>query len=184
MRFFMLIACLCCAFSASAQTDLEPNAMADPLDETQGISESSTQDEAPVSEAETQAPAAPATAPAPAAPVVPEGEGFASGYRNVAVLQGLNKVTARISSVEAPVGASVQFGNLDIIVKRCWQAPPTERPENAALIEILDRKPGEAPQEVYNGWMFSSSPSLAGLEHPVYDVIVLSCENKEIKSDQ
>lgn len=121
---------------------------------------------------------------AEATPPVPEGEDFTSGYRNAVVLQGLNKVTARISSIESPVGVSTQFGNLEIIVKRCWQAPPTSRPENAALMEIIDRRPNEAPQEVFNGWMFSSSPSLAGLEHPVYDIVVLSCEDREINAGQ
>lgn len=100
---------------------------------------------------------------------------------NTAILQGLNKVTARISKLEATVGTAIHFGNLEIIVKRCWQAPPSERPENAALLEIIDRKPDEAPEIVFNGWMFSSSPSLAGLEHPVYDVIVLKCDSRELK---
>lgn len=119
-----------------------------------------------------------------AAPVVPEGEDFTSGYRNVVILQGLNKVTARISAIESPVGVSAHFGNLEIIVKRCWQAPPTSRPENAALMEIIDRRPNEVPKEVFNGWMFSSSPSLAGLEHPVYDIVVLGCEDRKINPDE
>lgn len=112
--------------------------------------------------------------------VPPTPEQVAEPSYNVAVLQGLNKVTARISKLEATVGTAIHFGNLEIIVKRCWQAPPSERPENAALLEIVDRKPDEAPEVVFNGWMFSSSPSLAGLEHPVYDVVVLECSNKKL----
>lgn len=103
-----------------------------------------------------------------------------AGYYDVAVLQGLNKVTARISQLETPVGTSVRFGNLEIIVKHCWQSAPNERPENAAMLEIFDRKPDEAPVVAFNGWMFSSSPSLAGLEHPVYDVTVLQCERRKL----
>lgn len=102
------------------------------------------------------------------------------GFYDVAILQGLNKVTARISQLEAPVGTSVRFGNLEIIVKRCWKSAPNERPENAAMLEIFDRKPDETPVIAFNGWMFSSSPSLAGLEHPVYDVIVLECERRKL----
>lgn len=102
------------------------------------------------------------------------------GFFDVAILQGLNKVTARISQLEAPVGTSVRFGNLEIIVSRCWKSAPNERPENAAMMQIFDRKPDEAPVMVYNGWMFSSSPSLAGLEHPVYDIIVLDCERRKL----
>lgn len=114
------------------------------------------------------------TPPAAAEDITPE------GFYDVAKLQGLNKVTARISELEAPVGTSLRFGNLEIIVKRCWPAPANERPENAAMLEIIDRKPGEAPEVVFNGWMFSSSPSLAGLEHPVYDIVVLQCERRKL----
>lgn len=104
-------------------------------------------------------------------------------FYNAAVLQGLNKVTARISKLDATVDTPIHFGNLEILVKRCWQAPPSEQPENAALLEIVDRKPDEAPEVVFNGWMFSSSPSLVGLEHPVYDVIVLECKKTSVEGN-
>lgn len=143
-------------------------------EETSGVSEEDTQD-APLADV-------PAPPPAPEEPA--PGSPAETGYKNVANLQGLNKVTARISAIEAPLGHAVQFGNLEILVQKCWQAPATERPENAALLEIWDRKPNETPQSVFRGWMFSSSPSLAGLEHPVYDIVVLSCEQKELPSDQ
>lgn len=104
-------------------------------------------------------------------------------YYYVAVLQGLNKVTARISELKATVGTSVRFGNLEIIIQHCWQAPPTERPENAILMEIWERRTGEAAINVFHGWMFSSSPSLSGLEHPVYDITALRCEKRELGAD-
>lgn len=122
--------------------------------------------------------AAPAPAQAASAPI--EMEETPEGHYDVAVLQGLNKVTTRISRLEAPVGTSVRFGNLEVVVKRCAKSAPNERPENAALLEILDRKPGETPVVAFNGWMFSSSPSLAGLEHPVYDIIVLECLRRKL----
>ena len=95
---------------------------------------------------------------------------------NVVVLQGLNKVTGHVSRLEGPVGATLHFGNLEIITRRCWKSSPEERPENAALLEISELKPGEQPTRIFLGWMFSSSPGLSGLEHPVYDINVLSCE--------
>lgn len=94
---------------------------------------------------------------------------------NTIVLQGLNKVTGRTSKLEGPVGTVLRFGNLEIVARRCWQAPPEERPENAALLEISQLKPDEAPEKIFLGWMFSSSPGLSGLEHAVYDVTVLAC---------
>jgi len=98
---------------------------------------------------------------------------------NTIILQGLNKVTGHILKLEAPVGTSMRFGNLEIVARRCWKSSPEERPENAALLEISELKPGEAPQEIFLGWMFSSSPGLSGLEHPIYDITVLACEARE-----
>lgn len=98
---------------------------------------------------------------------------------NVAVLQGLNKVLGRVSTFEAPLGTLANFENLEIIVRKCWKAPPDERPENAALLEIREVKTGEAPKQIFLGWMLSSSPGLSSLEHPVYDITVISCEYRK-----
>lgn len=98
-----------------------------------------------------------------------------------ALMQGLDKVTARISSFEAPIGAEVKFGTLDVVVRRCVKAPPEESPESAAFVEIKELRPDEAPRVLFSGWMFASSPALSALEHPVYDVWVKDCLNA--KSD-
>lgn len=98
---------------------------------------------------------------------------------NTIVLQGLNKVTGHISKIEGPLGASLRFGNLEIVPKRCWRAPPEEQPENAALLDIAEFQPGEGAHRIFQGWMFSSSPGLSGLEHAVYDITVLSCEERK-----
>ena len=47
----------------------------------------------------------------------------------VAVLQGLDKITARISTFDAPVDSSVRFGSLVITVRACVKRPPEEPPE-------------------------------------------------------
>ena len=95
-----------------------------------------------------------------------------------AVLQGLDKVTARITNLEANVGATVKFASLDIVVRKCQMSRPDEqRPERAALVEIVDRGAGgQAPRIVFKGWMFASSPGLSALEHPIYDVWVVDCK--------
>jgi len=95
----------------------------------------------------------------------------------LAVLQGLDKVTARISTVRAPIGVTVRFGSLKIVVRICRKTLPEEPPESAAFLEIVDVKPGETPQRIFSGWMFASSPALSALEHPVYDVWVIDCMN-------
>ena len=98
---------------------------------------------------------------------------------NVVVLQGLDKVTARTATFEVPVGSAHRFGTLEITVHHCWKAPPEEPPENKAFLEIVDIRPDREPKTVFTGWMFSSSPALNALEHPVYDVWVENCKAVE-----
>lgn len=96
---------------------------------------------------------------------------------NAAVtLQGLDKITARVSRIEARIGVPVQFGSLAITARACLVTPPTEPPESAAFLEIDYVRPGtEEVRRAFSGWMFASSPALSALEHPVYDVWVLEC---------
>ena len=94
----------------------------------------------------------------------------------VALLQGLDKITARVSKFEAPVGTPVRFGTLSIRVRDCEKNPPEEEPESAAFLEIDEARPGEANLRVFSGWMFASSPALSALEQPVYDVNLLDCK--------
>jgi hypothetical protein len=96
---------------------------------------------------------------------------------DTAILQGLDKVTARVSTIEAPLGDTVKFGALEIIVRACDKRPPEETPESAAFLDIWEVRPGEPAVSAYRGWMFASSPALSALEHPVYDVWVLDCAN-------
>ena len=97
------------------------------------------------------------------------------------VLQGLDKVTGRLSTMTVNVGEKTQFGALDVYARVCYTHPPEEVPENASFLEIVERKPaGEA--KVFSGWMFSSSPALSAMEHPVYDVWVLSCRGEQFKA--
>lgn len=99
----------------------------------------------------------------------------AAGGQEAAVLQGLDKVTARISTIEAPLGRTVVFGTLRIVAHACHKRPPEEPPESSAFLDIVDLKPGQAPAPLFTGWMFASSPALSALEHPVYDVWVIDC---------
>src|SRR5438067_12807625 len=93
-----------------------------------------------------------------------------------AQLQGLDKTTARISKFDAPVGTEVHFGTLSILVRTCQRTPPEVTPENAAFLEVFETRPGEQKEKLFSGWMFSSSPALSALEHPVYDVNLLECK--------
>jgi hypothetical protein len=103
----------------------------------------------------------------------------------IAVLQALDKVSARVSVLEVPVGKTVAFGNLEITARACDKRPPEETPESAAFLEIVEKLPGAAPATTpFIGWMFASSPALSAMEHPVYDVWVLDCKNPSSSSPE
>jgi hypothetical protein len=95
------------------------------------------------------------------------------------VLQGLDKVTARVSTFEARIGETVRFGTLEIQPRFCDRAPPEEPPESAAFLDIYEARAGEQRADLFHGWMFASSPALNSLEHPVYDVWVLDCKTTQ-----
>lgn len=97
---------------------------------------------------------------------------------NEAVLQGLDKITARISTIKVGLNETVNFGSLQITLKACDKRPPEETPESAAFLQIVEQKPGEQPVIRFSGWMFASSPALSAMDHPVYDLWVLDCDNK------
>lgn len=107
-----------------------------------------------------------------AAPAAAQGPGWVPA--RVAELQALDKVTARISVLEAPVDQVVSFGTLRVRVGACNRRPPDDPPDSAAWLEVRDTRPGAA-EVPFRGWMFAASPGLNMLEHPVYDLRVLSC---------
>tara|TARA_B100001123_G_scaffold331300_1_gene373539 strand:+ start:77 stop:478 length:402 start_codon:yes stop_codon:yes gene_type:complete len=94
----------------------------------------------------------------------------------VAILRGLDKVTARISLIEAPVQEVVSFGTLAITVFTCVKSPPEELPEVAVFLSISDTQNQGLNDQKFLGWMFASSPALNALEHPVYDVWAIDCK--------
>ncbi|WP_237182889.1 DUF2155 domain-containing protein [Roseomonas marmotae] len=94
-----------------------------------------------------------------------------------AELQALDKVTARITLLQARLNQPITFGTLRITVKACNARPPEEVPDAAAWLQVEDlRDTGNtAGRIVFQGWMFANAPGVAMLEHPVYDLRVLSC---------
>jgi hypothetical protein len=105
----------------------------------------------------------------------------AAQAQTVAVLQGLDKTTARVSKFDAPVGQPVRFGRLVITARACVKHPPEEEPESAAFLQIdelrEDQPNAVISQRVFSGWMFASSPALSALENPIYDISVLDCKS-------
>ena len=101
---------------------------------------------------------------------------------NKLVIQGLDKITARIQTFEVDVGQTHKFGVLDIFVERCVFSKPIFKPESLAFIKIKDNS-DRLSEVKFSGWMFASSPALNVLENPVYDVSILACKkvDKQLK---
>ena len=107
---------------------------------------------------------------------------------NIGVFQGLDKITARIKTFEIKVGVSKKFGILDIDLQKCIYSKPLEKPESIAYLKVLDKsdKYSVAKDEtpIFEGWIFASSPALNAMEHPVYDVSLISCKNDKTFSNK
>ncbi|MEZ5927688.1 MAG: DUF2155 domain-containing protein [Parvularculaceae bacterium] len=54
-------------------------------------------------------------------------------------VRALDKITARYTDVETPIGEPVKFGSLEILPRYCDKRPPEEFPETTAFLEIFDR---------------------------------------------
>ena len=94
-------------------------------------------------------------------------------------LRSLDKTSARTMTFDARVGSTVKFGPLFIKTQACRKAPPIEAPEAAAFLQVWEQLVDGTSKWVFSGWMFASSPALSPMDHPVYDVWVLDCLNKE-----
>ena len=100
---------------------------------------------------------------------------------NKLVIQGLDKITARIKTFEVDVGQKYKFGVLDIFVERCIFSKPIFKPESLAFIKIKDNS-DRLSEVKFRGWMFASSPALNALENSVYDVSILACKKVDKQS--
>jgi hypothetical protein len=93
------------------------------------------------------------------------------------MMRGLDKITGRPTSITAPIGKPVHFATLTITARFCYSTPASETPETAAFVQIEDHRPDQPERRLFSGWMYASSPGLNAVEHPLYDVWVISCNN-------
>ena len=107
---------------------------------------------------------------------------------NVGVFQGLDKITARIKTFEIQVGVPKKFGILDIDLQKCVYSKPFDEPESIAYIKVLDKSDKYSvtkdKSSIFEGWIFASSPALNAMEHPVYDVSLISCRKDKTLSNK
>ena len=95
---------------------------------------------------------------------------------DIAILRAVDKITARVTDIQAPLNDVAKFETLQITMRYCYKNPPEETPEVTAFLEVVDHQPDSEPETSFTGWMFASSPALSAMEHPVYDVWVIDCK--------
>ena len=91
-------------------------------------------------------------------------------------LKILDKISSKNTLLKLKNGDLVKFKDLSIKILKCKNSEFDDNPEIIAYIQVKDLT-NENNDEVFvfNGWMFSSSPSIAPFDHPVYDVWLINC---------
>ncbi len=119
-------------------------------------------------------------------------------HHPTAIFAGLDKTTGRIINFDVAIDETVQFGSLNVTPRVCNTRPQTEAPQTTSFVEVdeiavkqerhaeleqkdpskSDAKPDskQEAKRIFSGWMFSASPGLHGVEHPVYDVWLVDCK--------
>jgi len=104
--------------------------------------------------------------------------------RPVAVIQAIDKITAESMRFEVEVGGRpVAFQKALIFsVRACELSASDEQTEDAIAYVDVSLQPrgavaGTERRQIFRGWMFASSPSVNGLQHPIYDAWVVGCKS-------
>ena len=93
-------------------------------------------------------------------------------------LKALDKITAKTSNINIPLGKKKKFGYLEIHPKKCAISNSKNDLGVVAYIQVKDLSNKKDDKVfVFNGWTFSSSVTLRTFDHPVYDLWVTGCEN-------
>ena len=93
-------------------------------------------------------------------------------------LKALDKITAKTSNIDIPLGKKKKFGYLEIYPKKCALSNSENEKGVVAYIQVKDLSNKKDDKVfVFNGWTFSSSVTLRTFDHPVYDLWVTGCEN-------
>ena len=88
----------------------------------------------------------------------------------------LDKISSKNTLLKLENGKLKKFKDLEIKSIKCKNSEFDDNPEITAYIQVRDLTNKNNDEVfVFNGWMFSSSPSIKPFDHPVYDVWLLSC---------
>ena len=88
----------------------------------------------------------------------------------------LDKISSKNTLLKLENGKLKKFKDLEIKSIKCKNSKFDDNPEITAYIQVRDLTNKNNDEVfVFNGWMFSSSPSIAPFDHPVYDVWLVKC---------
>ena len=88
----------------------------------------------------------------------------------------LDKISSKNTLLKLKNGELKKFKDLEIKSFKCKNSEFDDDPEITAYIQVTDLTSKNNDEVfVFNGWMFSSSPSIKPFDHPVYDVWLVSC---------
>ncbi len=91
-------------------------------------------------------------------------------------LKILDKISSKNESVKLSNGEVFIYKDLAIKSLKCSNSQLDDNPETKAYIQVRDLTLNDNDKVyVFNGWMFSSSPSIAPFDHPVYDIWLVDC---------
>ena len=94
-------------------------------------------------------------------------------FTNIKVL---DKVSSKNKLIKLKNGEDFNYKDLLIKSIKCKNSEFDDNPEITAYIQVRDKTNKDNNDVfVFNGWMFSSSPSIASFDHPVYDIWLISC---------
>ena len=100
---------------------------------------------------------------------------FASDLRFVEI-KILDKVSSKTSQLSLNIEQETKFENLIIKILKCKNSEFDDNPEITAYMQVQDiTLKNNDKVFVFNGWTFSSSPSISLFDHPVYDIWLIKC---------
>jgi len=88
----------------------------------------------------------------------------------------LDKISSKNELIKLVNNEEFIYKDLSIKSIKCTDSKFDDNPEVKAYIQVKDlTKKDRNNVFVFNGWMFSSSPSIAPFDHPVYDIWLVNC---------
>ena len=91
---------------------------------------------------------------------------------------GLDKITAKTSEIIINLGEAKKFGPLEIKVLKCGKVNLDNMNNSVAYMQVKDLTENENEKVfIFNGWTFSSDPTIAPFDHAIYDLQLVNCNN-------